>query len=145
MDRGGSGFWVLVIHELCFEINWGLIIQLAVSAALVVPAFDADKEPRPGTLVIGRNIATQDLAFEFTDGTFHPGVVIGIGFATHAGDPAAGFQELPGGGAGVLNATIRMDQQTFTGPTLLVSHAQGCDDQIGSQMVAVLIPSSSGM
>ena len=44
MDRGGSGFWDLVIHELCFESNWGLVIKAAMSAALVVPAFDAGKE-----------------------------------------------------------------------------------------------------
>ncbi len=59
MDRGGTHFVRLVFHELRFKSNRGLIAQRAMSAALVVPAFDADKELLFGGGVVRGHLAAK--------------------------------------------------------------------------------------
>ena len=78
MDKGGSYLLGLVFHELRFKSNWGLVAQRTVAAALVVPGFDADKELLARGRVIGGHTPAKDFVFDFTDGIFHPGVVIRI-------------------------------------------------------------------
>ena len=135
MDRGRSGLWLLVIHELRFKSNGRLIAQGTVTSALVIPALDADKELLAGGRVIGGHLSAQHFAFDFADGAFHPSIVIGITRATHAGDPAVVFQERTGLGAGVLHPAIRMDQQPFGGLALGLSHLERTDHQFAAQMI----------
>ena len=103
--------------------------------ALVIPAFNADKELLARDGVIRWNGPAQHFALDFSDGTFHPGVVIRIAGPAHAGLPAVAFQERPGCLAGVLHAAIRMHQQALAGAALGAGHLQRADHEFAAQMI----------
>ena len=78
MDKGGSYLLGLVFHERRFKSNWGLAAPRTGAAALVVPGFDAGKELWARGRVLGGHTPAKDFVFDFTEGTFHPGVVLRI-------------------------------------------------------------------
>ena len=106
-----------------------------MAATLVIPAFNPDKELLSRGGVIGGHGSAQHFTFDFPNGAFHPGVVIRVAFAAHAGHAAVAFQKRAGDPAGVLHAAIRMHQHALAGAALGAGHLQRADGQFAAQMV----------
>ena len=96
---------------LGFEVNWGKIVQGAVSALAIVKAFDEFKDVLAGLGAGGELAAVNQFEFEGAPEAFHGGVVVAVAFAAHGGHAARLGQRVPVVGAGVLNAAIGMEQQ----------------------------------
>ena len=80
-------------------------------------------------------LEVDQLALEAAEEVLRNGVVIGIAAAGHALPDAAGFQTLPVGTGGILDAPVTVKNQTSGRFTATIHHIQGCQRQLGIDLV----------
>lgn len=80
-------------------------------------------------------LEVDQLAFEAAEEVLCNGVVIRIAAAGHALPDAVGFQTLPIGPGGILDAPVAVKSQTFGRFAAVIRHIQGCQRQLGIDLV----------
>ena len=85
----------------------------------------------PGRVVL----EVDQLTLKAAEEVLRNGVVIRVAAAGHALPDAIGFQALPVGPGGILDAPVAVKNQTPGGFTAAIRHIQGCQRQPGIDLV----------
>ena len=85
----------------------------------------------PGRVVL----EVDQLTLEAAEEVLRNGVVIRVAAAGHTLPDAIGFQALPVGPGGILDAPVAVKDQTFGRFTAAIRHIQGCQCQLGIDLV----------
>ena len=81
-------------------------------------------------------LEVDQLTLEAAEEVLRNGVVIRVAAAGHALPDAVGFQTLPvGPGGGILDAPVTVKNQTSGRFTATIHHIQGCQRQLGIDLV----------
>ena len=80
-------------------------------------------------------LEVDQLALEAAEEVLRNGVVIGIAAAGHTLPDAVGFQTLPVAPGGILDTPVAVKNQTLGGFTAAIRHIQGCQCQLGIDLV----------
>ena len=80
-------------------------------------------------------LEVDQFTLEAAEEVLRNGVVIRVAAAGHALSDAVGFQALPVGPGGILDAPVTVKNQTSGGLTPAIGHIQGCQRQLGIDLV----------
>src|SRR3954453_5659525 len=110
---------------LVFEVNWAEIIEGAMEALAVIESFDKveDRLARLGPSF--EAAAVDQFLFERAPEGFHGGVVIAASFAAHRGEGFCVGQGTAKISAGVLAATVGVEDQFWRRLAMGLSHVPG--------------------
>ena len=101
----------------------------------VVKVFEIGKDTVPCSCPCRIVLEVDQLTLEAAEEVFHNGVVIGVTAAGHALPDIIGFQTLPVGLGGILDAPVTVKNQTSGGLTAAIRHIQCCQRQLGINLV----------
>ena len=80
-------------------------------------------------------LEVDQFTLEAAEEVLRNGVVIRVAAAGHTLPDAIGFQALPVGPGGILDAPVAVKDQTFGRFTAAIRHIQGCQCQLGIDLV----------
>ena len=80
-------------------------------------------------------LEVDQFTLEAAEEVLRNGVVIRVAAAGHALPDAIGFQALPVGPGGILDTPVAVKNQTFGRFTAAIRHIQGCQCQLGIDLV----------
>src|SRR4051812_49054714 len=101
----------------------------------IVETFDVGEDVTSGVLPCCIVLVMDELGLERVEETLHRGIVVAIGLAAHGRLEAGGLQRIAILRRSILNAAIGMVDQAGARPLHRDGHAQGCQRQLGAQMI----------
>ena len=102
----------------------------------IVESFDVGKNITFGFLPCCILAVMDEFCFQRVKEALHRGIVIAVGLAAHRGSEAGGLHHFAIVCRGILNAAIGMVDQAGARPLRRDRHPQGCQRQVGAQMIA---------
>jgi hypothetical protein len=94
------------------EVHRGEITQGAVEPFWVIERFDVIEDGQTSLVAVLEVLLMERFGFEGAPKRLHGSVVVAIALSTHAGTDMSGAKQGAEGGAGVLNSTIGMMEET---------------------------------
>ena len=102
-----------------------------MKALTIVKGLDKIKNGQPGLDSGGKGVSADQFVFEGAPEGFHGRVVVAVAFAAHGGLDGVFVKSLTKGVAGVLDATIAVEQEVCLRVSLCQGHVPTGQNQFG--------------